>query len=141
MNKLFLSFVFLTTLLFSSCFEKTELKEYKSRYLEPSATGIVNLSQLWKGSEMKLEINIGNGIKNIWILNDHKVLNEINVFDRFVKEKNTNKCMIVRNDSVFHFDCLSLDFLVNESRDSLKDIKQWDRKLINFWKLKSELNQ
>lgn len=51
--------------------------------------------------------------------------------DYFIKFKDSNKCIIKRNDSIMYIDCI--DFYPLEIRDSLDEIQEWPRETVGKW--------
>lgn len=114
-----------------SCDDRTRGEIYKEEFLAPGFKGVVDTTELWKGG--LLVIRLTDEDKIIEIINSHKILNEIQKGDLFIKEPGSNRCSIKRSDSIFHFDCIKLELFENETREELGDVEQWDRGKLNQW--------
>lgn len=106
-------------------------KMYKEDFIVPSAEGIIDSTELWKGGLLVIYLNKKDKIAQV--TNDQVVLQEIKKEDFFKKLPNSNKCYVKRNDSVFYFDCINLKRLRKETMDSIGVVSQWERNKINHW--------
>jgi len=114
-----------------SCDNRTALEIYKEELIIPEFEGIVDSTELWKGGG--LVVSLKEKKETVGITNDNSILKEIKKGDFFKKLPNSNKCYIKRGDSIFYFDCVSLKRLDEKTKDSLREVKQWDRNKINHW--------
>ncbi len=115
------------------CDNRTMNEMYKQELIIPAFSGIIESTELWKGGGMKVFLKGQD--KYIGISNEYFILSQLKPSDTFIKMPNSNKCFIIRGDSVYCFDCLSLERLNADDRDNLQVIDQWDRKLINTWRV------
>jgi hypothetical protein len=114
-----------------SCDNRNSGKMYKEDFIVPSAEGIIESIELWKGGLLVIYLNKKD--KMAQVTNDQEVLQEIKKEDFFKKLPNSNKCYIKRNDSIFYFDSINLKRLRKETLDSIGVVSQWERNKINRW--------
>ena len=114
-----------------SCDNRSAGKMYKEDFIVPSAEGIIDSTELWKGGLLVIYLNQKDKI--VQVTNDQVVLEEIKKNDFLKKLPNSNKCYIERNDSIFYFDCIDLKRLRKETIDSIGAVNQWERNKINHW--------
>jgi hypothetical protein len=125
MNFRYLFFFFI---LFVSCSKIMMVDVYKEN-LPNEVAGKVRKKELYKGGGVLLYINTDEGERNIGL--DGKFFKDIRKGDYFVKKKNSNKCTIIRNDSIIHLDCYDIP---DEIRDSLRVIEEWLPEEKGYWK-------
>lgn len=90
-----------------------------------------------------LRLNYSKGGDGTLILRRNRIKSTITVSgknvhlakkgDYFVKIKDSNKCMVRRNDSIIYLDCMN--FYPPEIRDVLGEIQEWPRETIGKWEL------
>ena len=97
---------------------------------------IIEKRQL-RGPVIEVDIRSEKGrISTIAIVNEHKVLDAIKKGDYIQKKEDySNRCLVVRNDSAFLFECVELGYLSSLPKiDSLKvGIKRWGKGEANQW--------
>ena len=121
-----------------SCDNRTALDIYKEQ-LNEQTQGKVRSTELWKGGLLVIHLRATDGSESIAeVNNDHDVLASIKKGDYFEKHPNSNKCLIRRNDSILFLDCIKLERLEKEVRNSLLPVEQWERQEINQWNYKPE---
>lgn len=129
--------ILLIVILSQGCQNRTMTEIYTEELIYPGFSGIVESTELWKGGGMKVFLKGQD--KYVGISNKYFVLSKIKTSDTFVKKPNSNKCCIIRGDSVYYFDCLNLERLKADDRAKLLAIDQWDRQVINSWRYASDV--
>ena len=124
----FILFVFVLPKFCSN--EMSLYKIYKNENLPLEIEGKVIDIELYKGGNITLTLQ-SKKRKSIAI--NSKMKNVIRLGDYF--EKHSNKCIIIRNDSIYHFDCFNIP---PEIRDSLDEIEEWPRDIVEKWQLQNE---
>lgn len=126
--------IFLMLLFIISCKSRTEAEIYEESYLRPGTEGIVNRTELWKGGVLKIFIqNKSNKEEIVGVFNEYSILEQIQPKDYLKKIENSNKIFITRKDSILYFDSISLERLNKNAYDSLSNVEQWDRNIVNKW--------
>lgn len=127
MAKITLSFLMFIVL--TSCNSQTMKDIYEKENLPLEIEGNVEKVIIYKGGNTSLNIqtNKGNN-QEIAVASDMREI--IRQGDYFIKEKNSNKCKIIRNDSVIYLDCYNIP---KEIRDSLGLIKEWPNYKKGHW--------
>ena len=87
----------------------------------------------YKGGNTTLEIE-SNSFLGEHIGLDKKYREIVCVGDFFVKERNTNKCLIKRNDSIILLDCADREYLTSVLGSSATDsLEMWKPSYLNRW--------
>ena len=128
------SIILLTTsFLFLNC-SKTMKDIYLEENIPLKVSGKIKSIEFYKGGNT--QIFFGNKIFGNTIALGKHSRDKIMVGDYFEKMKNSNKCLIVRNDSLLILDCFDSERLTHFIGDSLyKTLEKWDRKMANKWYL------
>jgi len=122
------NFLFIFFLLFFSC-NQTSMLEIDKEYLASENKGEIREIEKWKGGGHTLTIKNDKETSEIGV---YKTVGEKSKkHDHFVKFKNSNKCLLKRNDSVICLDCI---YIEKEIRDSIGKIDEWKSFEKNIWK-------
>ncbi len=126
--------ILLSSFLFFSCDNRSRMdimRDYISIELEGK---IKKVELVYKGCTF--EITLENK-KNIDINGGGcEVLSQIKIGDYFKKFANTNKCLVIRKDSIMFLNGI---YFIKIDRDSLGKIVEWNKSRINKWiKVKAE---
>ncbi len=114
---------------------------YLENYKNPKV-GIIEKKELWKGCGLYLEfenpkrkyISFKKDTSSYSIGNDCELNDQIHRKDYFQKLPDSNKCFIIRNDSILLFDCeTNLDYELKRLKVSINNIKEWDIKENYKW--------
>lgn len=107
---------------------------YIENYKNPKI-GIIKRKELWKGCGLYLEfenknrkyISFKKDTASYSIGNDCELNKQINRNDYFQKLPESNKCFIIRNDSILLFNCnTNLNYQFKKFNIPIKDIKEWN---------------
>ncbi len=94
--------------------------------------GIISKRELWKGCGLSLEfydrnrklLSFKKDTSTFSIGNDCKIIEQIHLKDYFHKIPESNKCFIIRQDSVMIFNCETN--LEEKLKKSIDDIDKWE---------------
>ena len=123
---IFILIVFITPKIFDNI---TMYDIYKNENLPMEIKGKIINIEFYKGGNITLTIQEKRR-KNIAI--NPSLKDAMQIGDFFEKKKNSNKCIIKRNDSIYYFDCFKIP---QEIKDSLGEIQEWPRDIVGKWKL------
>lgn len=112
-----------------SCHGQTMKEVYQKENLPREVKGRVISTILYKGGGLSLNIKTSN-TRNTEIAISGGVQPIVKKGDYFIKEKNSNKCSIKRNDSILYCDCYSIPV---ETRRQLGSIKEWPKNVKDKW--------
>lgn len=107
---------------------------YLEKYQNPKV-GIIGKTELWKGCGLKIEfqnserkyISFKEDTASFSIGNNCEINEQIHLKDYFQKLPKSNKCFIIRNDSIMLFDCeTDLDFLIEKFKIPISEINGWE---------------
>lgn len=133
-NKFIRALFFLV--IFTSCNNITMTDIYREN-LPDSAKGYVTKIEYSKGGDGVLTIYESSGRFNK-IGVDKTFRDIVRTNDYFIKQANTNKCTIERNDSIIYLDCYDIP---KEIRDSLGSIEEWPSNKKGYWHLRRLRNK
>lgn len=111
------------------------MKEIYLEKFQNQKVGIVEKTELWKGCGLYIEfenpdrknISFKKDTASISIGNDCEINEQIHPKDYFQKLPKSNKCFIIRNDSVMLFDCnTDLDFIIEKFKIPISEINGWN---------------
>lgn len=108
---------------------EVDWKEYYQEVIDSHGKGKIIKLTFSKGGDGTLTLR-NNRIKSE-VLVSNKNVHLVRKGDYFIKIKNSNKCMIKRNDSIIYIDCIN--FYPPEIRDSFDEIQEWPRKIVGKW--------
>ncbi|GAA4281080.1 hypothetical protein [Gaetbulibacter aestuarii] len=104
--------------------------------------GIIEKTTLWKGCRLEIEFenldrkysSFKKDTASFSIGNDCEVAEQIQRKDYFQKLPKSNKCFIIRNDSIMLFDCnTDLDFLIEKYKIQISEINGWNLDTNYIW--------
>lgn len=116
-----------------SCNNLTLYDIYKNENLPAEIKGKVEYVELYKGGGITLIVSEDSGGKKQIAL-AREFREYVRKGDHIEKEKNTNKCIIKRNDSIIYLDCFKE--IPQEVRDSLGEIEEWPRDIEGQWQIR-----
>lgn len=124
MRKILLLFIFLLL----SCNQGTMSDVYKE-YITKQESGVIIKIEKYRGKGYLLKLqsekkNSSFGVNSI-------IGEKCKVDDYFVKIKNSNKCQLIRNDSIICMDCLDIEI---EERTLLGKFEEWKEVEKDKWK-------
>lgn len=120
-------FIFLLVIILSSC-NQTTMFEIEKENLLDSGEGFIQEIEKFKGGGYLITIKKETKFKKFGV---YKTVGEVcKKNDYFIKFKNSNKCLLKRNDSLICVDCINIE---KETRDSLNKIEEWKNFKKNKW--------
>jgi hypothetical protein len=105
---------------------------YKQENLPLEISGKVVDVVVYKGGNVSLDIMKNDGSRQE-VAVSNKLQQFIKKGDIFTKEKNSNRCFIVRHDSLIYLDCYNIPRAI---RDSIGAIDEWPENKKNHWQSK-----
>ncbi|MCW8980608.1 MAG: hypothetical protein OQJ83_04415 [Altibacter sp.] len=111
------------------------MKEIYFEKYQNQKVGIVGKTELWKGCGLYIEfqiperkhITLKEDTASFSIGNNCEINEQIHPQDYFQKLPKSNKCFIIRNDSIMLFDCeTDLDFLIGKFNIPISEINGWE---------------
>lgn len=96
--------------------------------LVPKIEGEVKEIKLYKGGGVLLSLKTSDNDDVIGL--DNTFFRGVQKGDYFIKNENSNECILRRNDSVIYLDCY---YIPKEIKDSLGEIKEWPEEIKGFW--------
>lgn len=127
---LFLAFFFLL----DRPWDNLNMKEIYLRKYQNQKVGIVGKTELWKGCALYIEfqnperkyISFKEDTASFSIGNKCEINKQIHRQDYFQKLPKSNKCFIIRNDSIMLFDCeTNLHFIIEKFNIPISEINDW----------------
>ncbi len=127
---LFIVFLFLL----SRPWDNPSLKEIYLENYKNQKIGIIEKIELWKGCGLSIEfenpnrkyISFKKDTLSYSLGNGCELIKQIHNKDYFQKLPESNKCFIIRNDSIMLFDCNpEMEY---ELKDLIENIKKWSIK-------------
>lgn len=119
--------IFICSISLSSCNSQTMVDVYREN-LVSKIEGEVKEIELYKGGGIMLLVKTSEKDDAIGL--DNKFFKHIKKGDYFIKNENSNECIVHRNDSIIYLDCFDIP---NTIRDSLGVIKEWPKKKKGYW--------
>ncbi len=122
--------ILLLILLLFSCDNRSWITAIKEDYIPIEIEGRIKKVELFKGCMYSLTLDDKN--KKFLDISGGgcKVLSQLKVGDYFKKFANTNKCLVIRKDSIMFLNCIRFR---RQDRDSLGKIAEWNKSRINKW--------
>lgn len=115
-----------------SCNNLTMENIFKDENLPLKVDGNVTDVEFYRGGNITLVVKEKDGkIKRASVDTLYKEI--IKKGDYFIKQANSNKCIIERNDSMIYLDCYNIP---KDIRDSIGKIEEWPSNQKGKWKLK-----
>jgi len=136
---LFMVFLFLL----GRPWDNPTLKEIYLESYKNSQVGIIEKKELWKGCGLHLEfenpnrkyISFRKDTASYSIGIDCELNKQIHRKDYFQKLPESNKCFIIRNDSILLFNCVTnLEYELKNLKISINNIEVWNIKGNYEWK-------
>ena len=128
------SFIFLKTLVISitilllDCGNKTMYDVFKNENIPLELNGKIIDIDFYKGGKTTLTVKENNGKKSAAF--DKRYYDLIQLSDSIKKKPNSNKCVIIRKDSVFFLDCYEFE---GRLKDSFPNLTKWSEKIKGKW--------
>ena len=128
---LFLVFLFLL----GRPWDNPNMKEIYLEKYQNQKVGIIGKTELWKGCGLNIQfqnperkyISFKEDTASFSIGNNCEINEQIHQKDYFQKLPKSNKCFIIRNDSIMLFDCeTDLDFLIEKFKIPISEINGWE---------------
>ncbi|GGK35730.1 hypothetical protein GCM10007962_32610 [Yeosuana aromativorans] len=128
---LFLGFLFLL----GRPWDNPTMKEIYLENYQTKKVGIVKKTELWKGCGLYIEfenpdrkyISFKKDTASFSIGSDCEINEQIHRKDFFQKLPKSNKCFIIRKDSIMLFDCdTDLDFIIEKYKIPISKINGWN---------------
>lgn len=135
---LFLVFLFIL----GRPWDNPSMKDYYFEEYQIQKVGVIENMELWKGCGLSIEfvnskrkyISFKKDTAAVSIGHDCEVNEQIGRGDFFQKLPESNKCFIIRNDSVMLFDCNSeLKAIVKEYKLPINNIDEWNLEEKYVW--------
>jgi len=126
-------------ILLSRPWDSPSIKEIYLENYKNSQIGIIEKKELWKGCGLYLEfenpsrkyISFRKDTTSYSIENDCELNEQIHRKDYFQKLPESNKCFIIRNDSLLLFNCVTN--LERVLKGSIENIEKWNIKENYKW--------
>lgn len=119
--------ILIFSILMSSCNSQTMVDIYREN-LALKIDGVVEEVELYKGGGIQLSIKNTEKVDVIGLNN--KFFKSIQKGDYFIKNENSNECIVRRKDSIIYLDCYDIPA---DIRDSLGVINEWPKIMKGFW--------
>ena len=128
---LFLAFLFLL----GRPWDNPSMKEIYLEKYQNQKVGIIEKTEPWKGCRLYIEfqnperkyISLKKDTASFSIGKNCEINEQIHLQDYFRKLPKSNKCFIIRNDSIMLFDCeTNLDFLIEKFNLPISEINGWE---------------
>ncbi len=128
---LFLGFLFLL----SRPWDNPTMKEIYLEKFQSQKVGIIEKTELWKGCGLTIKfenpdrkyISFNKDTASFSIGSDCEINEQIHRKDFFQKMPKSNKCFIIRKDSIMLFDCdTDLEFIIEKFEIPISDINGWN---------------
>lgn len=119
--------------LYNIAFPLSFINSMKKKYIPREIKGVIYDTIRVKGGILSLKLHSSSGDKGISIRNSDAVLAMISKGFYFEKKNSSNKCFVIKGDSIMFFNCY-----VFSKEDSIKigDIENWNSDYTNRWMLK-----
>ncbi len=131
----FILFAFILPKFFNEKRE-SDVEFYSKEFFPIEIKGTITNVQFSKGGVTVLSIkDTTNNQKNISVDKSFRYNVNIKKWNYFEKISNSNKCIYMVGDSIYYFDCYDIP---QEIMDSLKDIEEWPRDIVDKWQIKKE---
>ena len=130
---IFLGLLFLAIIFYNIAFPFSFINNMRKEYIPKEIGGVIYDNIRVRGGVLSLKLHSSSGDKGISIRNSDVVLNMISNGFYFKKKRNSNKCYVIKGDSIMFFNCY-----VFSKEDSIKigDIENWNSDYTNHWMLK-----
>ncbi|MEM0575816.1 hypothetical protein [Flavobacterium polysaccharolyticum] len=109
------------------CNNLTMVDVYREN-LSDEADGSISEMVKAKGGNATLKIYKDGKFKSVGV--NAEIFYLVKIGDGFIKKKNSNKCLVKRNDSLICLDCYTLS---KEIKDSLGSVEEWSNEEKGFW--------